>query len=371
MKFLHVIQIGKTEKGSFGERVRAVTAALGAPDEFMCGGAQTKIAKTIPGLASCALPPGSMANLGPFWRAGRADPPPLDPADITTLADGVPKPYSCDRAFVTWRNHPLIRPRAPFSVREPAWNQDNVSAPPLCGDDPAPMVIVIYDYKKVSVFAFVEAVADADTKELPPPAAVMDLLRPIGVLNVLGHDVNNGPTDYDRIRATSGAAFNLPVLQRDSLLALAQDLPHALPEAPVGGTLQALTSPHAVALKAATKSLGYTPHKGSSSVGKTLLSKYTARGNRLVLDVDFGTMSRRVHAHLRIFGVDWRRSLTLHFTGRDLDNHAYPIVSDAEFQRVVDNIAALLPRVEATVLPELEALYPPTPAWWHPLPSQR
>ncbi len=67
--------------------------------------------------------------------------------------------------------------------------------------------------------------------------------------------------------------------------------------------------------------------------------------------------------HVR--GPGFNATLMPPVTTRD-DARQYPIGDTANWERIVQNVAAIVDALEQTLVPEIEAAVPPAPAWFEP-----
>ncbi|MDH3223779.1 MAG: hypothetical protein OEO23_08685 [Gemmatimonadota bacterium] len=139
------------------------------------------------------------------------------------------------------------------------------------------------------------------------------------------------------------------------------DLPHQLRPRP-GGSLGG-SGPSKPGLVSAFRPLGYDC-RGDSGV-------FTLRQrapNGLVRDVvvDVGSWSRMVTAFYRIQGPGITASVPLPVTkGNDVALQ-YPMGDEESWQRITENLAAIVAELDRTLLPEMEAATGPTPEWFDP-----
>lgn len=115
-------------------------------------------------------------------------------------------------------------------------------------------------------------------------------------------------------------------------------------------------------LVAMFKSRGYSCKKSS---GEFLLRKRTPAGHGLAVSLDVGTWSRSLSARLRVELPGRTISVRLP-PGPDIDAMQYPIGDTAQWQTIVENLAAVIDRLEATFVAEVGAVASPAPAWFTP-----
>lgn len=137
------------------------------------------------------------------------------------------------------------------------------------------------------------------------------------------------------------------------------DLPHHLPLAAdirmqnVGVT----AGPRKPALEAAFKPMGYNCRGGT---GEFHLTRRTPGNLTVELYLDVGTWSHAVSAIFMVLGGGFRESLAFPFAAQ------YPIGDAAQWQKIVENLAAMVRELDRTLVPEVEQAAGPTPAWYRP-----
>ena len=142
-------------------------------------------------------------------------------------------------------------------------------------------------------------------------------------------------------------------------------LPHDLPSA--GEALQTrpgLTAgPRKPALERAFKPMGYSCQGGS---GSFTLRRRTAANLTVELYIDVGTWSHFVLPMFRVLGVGFKASLMLPVTEQAAVGSQYAVGSAEQWQKVVENLGALVKELDCTFVPDIERVVGPTPEWYRP-----
>ena len=142
-------------------------------------------------------------------------------------------------------------------------------------------------------------------------------------------------------------------------------LPHDLP--PQGPALQAslgLTAgPRKPVLERVFKPMGYSCKGGS---GTFTLRRRTAANLTVELYMDVGTWSHLVLPMFRALGVGFKASLMLPVAARAVAGSQYPIGNAEQWEKVVENLGALVKELDRTFVPDIERVAGPTPEWYRP-----
>jgi hypothetical protein len=142
-------------------------------------------------------------------------------------------------------------------------------------------------------------------------------------------------------------------------------LPHDLP--PQGGALQeslgVTAGPRKPALERAFGPMGYSCKGGS---GTFMLRRRCAANLTVELYMDVGTWSHFVLPIFRVLGVGFKASLMLPVTAQAVAGSQYPIGDAEQWQKVVENLAALVKELDRTLVPDIERVVGPTPEWYRP-----
>jgi hypothetical protein len=113
----------------------------------------------------------------------------------------------------------------------------------------------------------------------------------------------------------------------------------------------------------AFKPLGYDCRGGS---GAFPLRRRTATNITVELELDVGTWSHSWTAMHHVIGLGFSTVLALPVSKRAMDASQYKIGDAAHWQKLVDNLAALVAELDRSFVPEIEAAAGPSPAWFTP-----
>jgi hypothetical protein len=143
------------------------------------------------------------------------------------------------------------------------------------------------------------------------------------------------------------------------------DLPHDLPPAAeirlenVG----VVAGPRKPALESAFKPMGYRCRGGS---GQFHLTRRTPGNLTVELYLDVGTWSHSVTAIFFVRGAGFKASLIIPVAPGAGSQAQYPIGDAAQWQKIVENMAAMVRELDRSFVPEIEQAAGPTPAWYQP-----
>ena len=143
-------------------------------------------------------------------------------------------------------------------------------------------------------------------------------------------------------------------------------LPHELP--PPGSealraTLGVTSGPRKPALERVFKPMGYICRGGS---GTFSLRRRTTGHLTAQLDLDVGTWGRSVLAMFMVWGLGFKAALVLPVSTSAVVGAQYPIGDAAQWQKIVENLAALVAELDRSFVPEIEAAAGPSPEWYQP-----
>jgi hypothetical protein len=108
--------------------------------------------------------------------------------------------------------------------------------------------------------------------------------------------------------------------------------------------------------------MGYGCRGGS---GQFHLTRRTSGNLTVELYLDVGTWSHAVSAIFMVQGAGFKASLTIPVTPLDGPGQ-YPIGDAFQWQRIVENLAAMVRELDRGFVPEIEQAAGPTPAWYQP-----
>jgi hypothetical protein len=210
--------------------------------------------------------------------------------------------------------------------------------------------------RAISIYTIVEA--EFNDQALPPnPAPVDALMKAFGKVQRTAQVGSVGSVPPENAAAVKAIVADYRA--RIEEIVQRADLPHALPPAAdiraenVGVT----AGPRKPALEAAFKPMGYACRGGT---GQFHLTRRTPTNLTIELYLDVGTWSHSVSAIFMVYGGGFRESLTFPFAAQ------YPIGDAAQWQKIVENLSAMVRELDRTMVPEIEKAAGPTPAWYRP-----
>lgn len=209
-------------------------------------------------------------------------------------------------------------------------------------------------------------VSETDSK-LPPNPQTVD-----AVINACGKAKK---TAQVRIPAPGGGLVtSIPRENAEAVKAITDDyrarirevvesaqLPHHLPPAAEARDSGVLAGPRKPALVAAFSPMGYSCKGGT---GEFHLTRRTAGNLTVDLHLDVGTWSHSVTAIFMIYGAGFRATLVIPAAPGVYGQ--YPIGDAAQWQKIVENLAAMVQELDRTFVPAIEQAAGPSPAWYQP-----
>jgi hypothetical protein len=223
--------------------------------------------------------------------------------------------------------------------------------------------------RSLSVYTVVEV--EEGAKKLPPnPDSVDAVIKACGKVKQTVQVPILGPTG--RVEPA------IPQANAEAIKAIVADyrariktvieraaLPHNLPAAAEirQQSLGVLAGPRKPALEAAFKPLGYSCRGGS---GEFHLTRRTSGNLTVELYLDVGTWSHEISASFRVEGAGFRASLSVPVAPQNASGGQYPIGDAAQWQKIVENLAAMVRELDRSFLPEIEQAAGPSPAWYQP-----
>src|SRR5579862_2969263 len=227
--------------------------------------------------------------------------------------------------------------------------------------------------------------ADAAARKLPPPPdSVAAVLAACGKAKKtmqapLPGEMPAGPVPGVRLpgghmiasanpeAARAVHAIAVDYRARMSEIVARAGLPHELPEqgaeAYRDAGLEVVSGPRKPALERAFKPMGYSCKGGSGSFD---LRRRTAGNLTAELHLDVGTWGHSVLAFFRVFGVGFKAAVFLPVSANGIVGGQYPIGDAARWQKIVENLAALVAELDRSFVPEIEAKVGPSPEWYRP-----
>ncbi len=123
------------------------------------------------------------------------------------------------------------------------------------------------------------------------------------------------------------------------------------------------SGPKKPALERVFKPMGYSCRGGS---GTFTLSRRTAANLTAELHLDCGTWSNSLLAMFRVFGAGFKATLFLPVTAKAIPQAQYPIGTAERWEKIVENLGALVAELDRTFVPDIERAAGPSPAWYRP-----
>jgi hypothetical protein len=143
----------------------------------------------------------------------------------------------------------------------------------------------------------------------------------------------------------------------------AQLLPHDLPDSADMTRLGLTAGPKKPALERVFKPMGYTCR---GERGTFSLRRRTAANLTLELHLDVGTWSHSLMAMFLVWGLGFKATLILQPTAKAVYGAQYPIGDAVQWQKLTENLGALVAELERTFVPDIEAAAGASPEWYHP-----
>ena len=252
---------------------------------------------------------------------------------------------------------------------------------PTVTPEPMPAGVIVGDSwwvsgrnRSVTAVTSVEA-GPAGKKLPPPPEAVTAVLAACGKvkstsqLPLVGSAAPAAATEIARPSAEIVRAVSDIVQDYRSRLgevidraALPHDLPPAL-EALKMANFSDTTGPKKPVLVRAFKPMGYGCQAGSG----TFELRRRTQGNLTVqIDLDVGTWSRSLTASYSVSGLGFTARLPLPVSKQAIGAMQYKIGDAAHWQKLVDNLAALVAELDRSFAPAVEAAAGSSPEWYRP-----
>jgi hypothetical protein len=239
--------------------------------------------------------------------------------------------------------------------------------------------------RELSACMLVEA--DPASKKLPPPAALAALLAQCGKVRrtvqvpLLSTTSETAKGLVPGVRTPLGAmvasanpeaARTVQAIMADYRARLPEiieraALPHLLPAAGTEANREmapgVTSGPRKPALVKVFKPMGYIC-RGES--GSFTLRRRTAANLTVELSLDVGTWGNSVLAMFRVWGLGFKGLLSIPVSANAMVASQYPIGDAARWQKIVENLGALVRELDRTVVPEIEAAVGPSPEWYQP-----
>jgi len=121
--------------------------------------------------------------------------------------------------------------------------------------------------------------------------------------------------------------------------------------------------PKKPALVRVFKPMGYTC-RGES--GSFTLRRRTGAHLTVELHLDVGTWGHKVLAMFRVWGLGFKGLLSIPVSANAIAAAQFPIGDPDRWQKIVENLGALVRELDRSLVPEIEAAVGPSPEWYKP-----
>jgi hypothetical protein len=278
-------------------------------------------------------------------------------ATLQAIAAGIPRTYPFRSVVLHWY-------AAPFGERLIGLPKAGHSFPGVLLTD---NYFITGHARSLAVYTVVEA--DVRDKKLPPnPEPVNAVMKACGKVTRTELVPIQGPDGamVPSISPANAAAVKAIVADyRARLKEIVEraGLPHNLPSAAEIQNPEGTAGPRKPALQTAFKPMGYACTGGSGQLHAT---RRTADNLTVELLLDVGTWSQEVSSMFLVQGAGFRESLPLPIAPHAAPGAQYPIGDAAQWQKIVENLAAMVRELDRTFVPAIEQAAGPTPAWYQP-----
>jgi hypothetical protein len=226
------------------------------------------------------------------------------------------------------------------------------------------------------VSALTSVDADPAGRKLPPlPERVAAVLAACGKIKSTVQvplAPGGAPTAPPQLaRPSPEVAEAVSAVIRDYQARLAEVVERAAPPHDLPPALEALqtisfaetTGPKKPVLVRAFKPMGY---ECQAERGTFTLRRRTPGNLTVEINLDVGTWSKSLSGSFAVNGVGFRARLRLPVSKRALEGGQYRIGDAAHWQKLVDNMAAIVAELDRTFVPAIEAAAGPAPQWFKP-----
>jgi hypothetical protein len=221
--------------------------------------------------------------------------------------------------------------------------------------------------RSLSVYTVVEA--EGSDRKLPSNSETVN-----AVIKALGKAKKT--VQVPILAPGGGLTVSIPPANQEAVKAIVADyrarinevvasagLPHALPPAAEirMQNLGVTAGPRKPALVTSFKPMGYDCTGGT---GVFHLRRRTSGNLTVELYLDVGTWSHSVTAMFLVHGAGFRASLGIPVAAGAFGQ--YPIGDAQQWQKIVENLAAMVKELDRSFVPAIEAAAGPSPAWYQP-----
>lgn len=312
-------------------------------------------------------PPVRQISNGPLSGAAGQS---LDFATLVAVARAVPRPLSFHQAAINFHSPAFgeaLPPMALAPVKIPgiivgdSWwiNGRNRSLAALTVVEADPNAKTMPEYAP-AVAQVLEALGKPkETTQLPLPGLDVAAVPPTTIAQAAQGD----PRVTQRV-AEIVRDYRQRLPEIVDRAAMPHELPSPMEALQSRGGLHLVSGPKKPALEAAFKPLGYTCRGGS---GVFTLRRRTAGSNlAVVITLDVGTWSNSLTGFYAIEGLGFGARLPLPPAKSALGSMQYSIGDSDRWQKIVENLAALVRELDRIFLPAIEAVAGPVPEWYRP-----
>ncbi len=292
---------------------------------------------------------------------------------LTNVSTGEPVDYATLHAILAGvpRSYPLGAIWLHFYA--PVFGERMIGLPKMGNSLPG---VIVTDVSWVTgrqralwTYTVVEA-SESDQKLPPNPEPIDAVIKALGKVKsraqvrglAPGGGIAGGisPANAEAVKAIV-AGYRARIREVVERAGMPHDLP---PAAEIRGQNPGITAgPRKPALEAAFKAMGYSCRGGS---GQFHLTRRSSRNLVIELYLDVGTWSHQVSAIFLAQGVGFKASLGIPVAPADIAFGQYPIGDALQWQKIVENLGAMVRELDRSFVPEIEQAAGPTPAWYEP-----
>jgi hypothetical protein len=289
---------------------------------------------------------------------------PAEPSTLQAILAGVPRSYPFGAVVIHFH--------------APVFGQRLIGLPKFGNSLPGVMVTdnrwVTGRHRALAIYTVVEA--EEGTKKLPPnPEPVDAVIKACGkVRRTQQVGILAPPDEAGRVRLVGSIspekeeavkAIVADYRTRLKEVVAGADLPHNLPPAADARSQNTgvTAGPRKPALEASFKPMGYSCLGGS---GQFHLTRRTSGNLTVELYLDVGTWSHQVSAIFHVKGVGFKASLGIPVAPDEAAYGQYPTGDAVQWQKIVENLAAMVRELDRSFVPEIEQAAGPSPAWYQP-----
>ena len=320
---------------------------------------------------------------------------PVDPEPLLDIAAGVPRSFPFHKIWLHVTAHGFSQNSSdlPETPDAGAWRSLSRAGVNLGGGHPSRPGIAMQDawwvngrQRDIAGLRVIEA--DPAARKLPPlPPEIAALMAACGKVRktiqvplvVPGPGADAALPPHDARTTPAGEAV-LAVIRtwRARLPELAEALPHDVAaqfEAPPRMTAGAPYGPRKPDLERVFATMGYSIR---GETGSFILRRRTPNNLTVDLTIDVGTWSDHINVTLQVIGMlngtGFRAAMSLPACRqaprgmlRGVEIYGQMTVGTAErWRQLVENLGVLVRRLDQELVPEVEAITGPAPAWFRP-----